>query len=158
MDTVVEYTKMKWVLGAGLMVLVSGFFSFVEFRYAISGKKTEAQLVDAKQVVTRGRWGRKRSFLHVVYRFNDGDMGERTGMDDVSSNWPIGNTPVVAVQYIPGATGWSRLSGNRRDWAVIVFGLSLCGVGWAGYMLYRTVNTPIRATTDRNRRVKYYER
>lgn len=153
-----EVARFKWMLGAGLMFLVSGCFSVGELRYAVSGTTTDAQLLEVKEVVSRGRWGRQYTNLSVSYHFTDTAGGERTEKDLVPDDWPIASTPTIAVQYIPGKPEWSRLSGNRRDWALIVFGLSLCGVGWFGVMVYRAVNNPIPRSTNRNRRVRYDER
>jgi hypothetical protein len=55
MDTDNEVAKFKWMLGAGLMFLVSGCFSVSELRYAVSGTTTDAQLLEVKEVTSRGR-------------------------------------------------------------------------------------------------------
>jgi hypothetical protein len=146
-----EVAKFKWMLGAGLMFLISGCFSVSELRYAVSGTTTDAQLLEVKEVVSRGRWGRRHTNLQVHYQFNDGAGGSRSEADTVSTDWPFASEDTISVQYIPGKAEWSRIAGNRRDWAVIVFGLSLCGVAYLGFQLYQAVNNPI-ARTPRGRR------
>jgi hypothetical protein len=143
MDTDNEVAKFKWMLGAGLMFLVSGCFSVSELRYAVSGTTTDAQLLEVKEVTSRGRWGTQHTNLHVSYQFNDSTGGPRTEIDTVPDDWPIGSGETISVQYIPGKAHWSRIAGNRRDWAVIVFGLSLCGLAYLGFQLHHAVNNPI---------------
>lgn len=82
MDQDNELARFKWLLFAGIMFLISGYYSISELRFAVSGKTIEASLTQVKQTMSTGRRSRPR--LSFEYQFAEADGKTRSERDVVS--------------------------------------------------------------------------
>ncbi len=113
-----EMQKVKWILAAGFVFLVSAFFSFNELRYLIWGKTVETRVQEKRIVENTSRRGGKVEQLRVAYQFEDAG-NRRSEYDMLPTDWPVPDEGNIAVQYIPGDPGSSRLAGHwSRMWVV----------------------------------------
>lgn len=125
------------LVGCGLILFVlSLLFSFSELGYAVSGKSTEAQLVEVREIETSGRRGRSRTMLEVKYKFEDTDGQLRREQVRVNTDFEPKITTseagvtLVAVQFKPGEANASRLAGqDKMIWVYIFIGSTLLLVG-----------------------------
>jgi hypothetical protein len=120
-----EVWKLKALLVAVVVFLISSYYSWYEFRYAVWGQTAQAE-VQRVYVTTEFRrrraWGsnRDKEKLVVEYTFSDATGTQRSERDSVSLNWKPPEEELL-VQYLPGVTGISRLSGNSNQFAVWLF-------------------------------------
>jgi hypothetical protein len=159
----VQAAKMYLFIGALLVFLVSGYYSFNEARYLIFGKTTSAVLMEGAGSLgtlldmPAGRRGRREVVVSVKYAFKDTDGTVRAESDRVSPDWhdehrtdfvPIApshenatitgnNGTAIAVEFIPGTLGSSRLRGNGHLFGTIPFVLStLAVIGFGAWVWY----------------------
>ena len=141
MDMDDELKRLKWLLISGVVFLISAFFSWREMTYAISGKEVDASLVRVYETTERGRRGRTIHKLAVEYEFKGSDGVVRKESDTISVDAPRPAGPTVAVQYLDGEAGRSRLAGNtQKFWLMIFFG-SLAFIGYKIFKLVREAKT-----------------
>ncbi|MGE3316515.1 MAG: DUF3592 domain-containing protein [Planctomycetaceae bacterium] len=132
--------------------VISSYFVWIEFEYAISSLRLEADVERAYETVAVS--GRGRRVLHIDYSFKDAQSGERRiESDEVSLNWPWPNQ-TVDVAYLPGRPGQSRLAENRRYVAILFFAASVIAPAiWIGF-LYREARGAIAEETRNKKRRK----
>ena len=142
MDQDNELARFKWLLFAGIMFLISGYYSISELRFAVSGKTIEASLTQVKQTMSTGRRSRPR--LSFEYQFAEADGKTRSERDVVSVDWPAPTAGTVTIQYIPGVANASRLLGHSNMvWVYVFMGCSVA-MAVSIYLLCRAANEPIR--------------
>lgn len=135
MDMDVEFRRLKWLLIGGLVFVVSAFFSWREIRYAVTGKTADAKLVRAYETIERGRRGRETQKIAVEYQFPDAG-GQRKETDTLSIDEAVPTGPTVAVEYLSGSAGSSRLAGNgQKFWLFVFFG----SLAFAGFKVFQIV-------------------
>lgn len=137
MDMDDEMRRLKWMLAAGVLFLVSAYFSWRELKYVMFGTQTDATLVRVYETTEPGRRGRLREILAVEYQFKEsgGTVRKETDTLQIDTDRPTG--PTVRVQYLDGSVGRSRLSGNtRRIWLLLLFA-SLSFLGFKVFQLIR---------------------
>lgn len=123
MDTENDLARLKWLLIVGVLFLISGFFSWREFKYIVFGTTVDASLVQTYQTEERGRRGRVKQMLVVEYRFTDKDGSARKEKDTISASSPAPTGPLVSIQYLSKSPGSSRLTGHtQRIWMFVFFG------------------------------------
>jgi hypothetical protein len=123
MDMDDEMRRLKWLLLAGLILIVSAFFSWRELKYAVLGSTVDARLVRTYETTEGGRRGRSREKIAVEYEFTDKDGTVRKETDTISTSEPRPAGPTVLVQYRSGSPDASRLSGNsQRIWLLVFLG------------------------------------
>ncbi|MEA2735560.1 MAG: hypothetical protein QOE14_2011 [Humisphaera sp.] len=136
MDADDEARRVKWMLAIGLLFLVSAFFSWREFKYALAGTKTNAEIVRVYETREIARRGRTREKLAIEYQFTDANGVKRKESDTISIDSPPPRGKTVAVQYL-GSPGSSRLVGNGNSiWVIIFFG-ALAFFGFKFFQLVR---------------------
>jgi hypothetical protein len=136
-------------MGALILFLVSGVTSYNEIRYLLFGRTTQAVLMEDSGSVgheVRTRSGGRYSSGYTVniavkYAFKDTDGSLRTASDTVSPEWhtdninkfvdvlpasenfdiPGHNGITFPVQFIPGDSDRSRLSGHNYVWLTLPF-------------------------------------
>jgi hypothetical protein len=137
-----EVARFKWLAVAGLLFLMSGFYSLNELRYAVFAKTVDAAVTGMRETMSTGR--RRQSRIAVEYQFTESGGATRSERDEVSTDWPIPTTGTVAVQYIPGVEKASRLKGHWSWVAVYTFMGCVAWLGFLFYKLSREANEPIR--------------
>lgn len=137
-----ESRSLITMLVAVVFFIVSIFMCFGELRYAVFGAQIDArvvQKVELKQKNSRRRAA--RDMLEVTYSFADGSGPERKEKDLVGADWTFKDEGSVAVQYIPGSPGSSRLAGHDgKFWIVIMLVcMAVCGFfGWRFWKFYKS--------------------
>lgn len=116
MDIDHEVYRFKVALVCGILFLVSTFMSYGELRYMMSGETAQATLIRAYETSRVSRRGGERRTLVVEYQFADANAGGvRKESDRVPTDWPIERAATqIAVEYIPGEPGSSRLHGHSQ--------------------------------------------
>ena len=136
MDTDDEMKRLKWLLIVGLVFLVSAFFSWREMKYMMLGKEADARLVRTYETTERGRRGRTTEKLVVEYEFKGSDGASRKESDKVDIDAPPPAGKTVAIQYLDGSPGSSRLAGNtQKFWLIVFFG----ALAFFAYKIFRLV-------------------
>lgn len=129
------------VLAAGAVFLVSCYYAWHEFRYLLWGQSAKAPISRTFRAQDLRRGGRTVYWLAVEYSFVDAASGQvRAERDDVDLDWPV-DGDVIAVQYIPGEPGSSRLVGHRSLLSVLIVVLSLTAVAGFVYKMHRRLNS-----------------
>lgn len=136
MDMDNEMARFKWLLVAGLVFVVSAFFSWRELKYAVVGKQADAKLVRVYETTESGRRGRRVEKLAVEYQFKEAGGATRKESDTIAADADRPAGPTVAVQYLDGSPGRSRLAGNGQRWWLLVFFGSLA---FAGFKVFQVV-------------------
>ncbi|QDT98225.1 hypothetical protein [Gimesia aquarii] len=154
MDEEEELSKLKWLLIAVVVFLVSGFFSYQELKYAVWSTTTEADVTRTYTTeVSSGRRFRRhrKKVLAVEYTFTDKDGNHHSERDDIPISAPIPG-PKVTIQYFSGVENSSRIKGYSRKLAVWIF-LGCCvWLGYAGFKLYRLASEAVDGKPRRRRR------
>ena len=144
MDQAAELARAKWLLRFAALFLISSCFTFGELYYLAWGKVIDARLVQTRKV-SQGRGGEG---LGVEYSFLDPDSpdgGSRTERDTVSADSILpGAGQLIAVQYIPGKPGSSRLAGHRNMGRVYIFLGLLAVVAFFVVRILREANEPVQ--------------
>lgn len=154
MDEEEELSKLKWLLIAVVVFLVSGFFSYQELKYAVWSTTTEADVTRTYTTeVSSGRRFRRRrkKVLAVEYTFTDKDGSQHSERDKIPISAPTPG-PKVTIQYFTGVENSSRIKGYSRKLAVWIF-LGCCvWLGYAGFKLYRLASEAVDGKPRRRRR------
>jgi hypothetical protein len=143
MDKDVEYSKLKWLLIAGVGFIVSGFISMTELRYAVFGKTVDAKVSEIRQKTVTGRRGSSHVEMSFDYHFPDADGKIRNEKDDVPEGWPRPADGTIPVQYIPGVEKASRLSGHSNLVAVYIFLVCTIVLGYVWFRFSKLANEPM---------------
>src|SRR5579872_3031961 len=96
-----------------LLLVVSTYLAWWELRFFVQGRTTEATVDRVEDIRLRtGLFG--GSYRDVHYSFLDADTNRlRSERDELPASWPRpGET--VRVEFVPGATGGSRVAGHRH--------------------------------------------
>lgn len=142
-----EVTKFKWLLGAGMIFLISAYFSLNELRYAVFARTVEARVTNVRETQSVGR--RREPRLSIEYNFTEAGGATRSERDTVPVDWPVSSDGTIQIQYIPGVANASRLSGRGSWIAVAMFLASLIAIGVLLYKLHLEAHAPVRPRTRR---------
>jgi len=130
------------IIGAIIAVIVTGILSWEEVRFMTSAAKVDASLVSARLEQDKGRFS-SRTIYRVEYLFTDESDGSRRRESfKMPEDWAPpaagadGNT-IIPVEYIPGSKDQSRLSGERRYVAPILFALAIVVASLWGWQTWR---------------------
>lgn len=137
--------NLKMFLGLIVASLVFGYYSVIEFRYMASGQKADASVVDAHETVVMGTKGRRRTKLQVEYAFADGAT-QRQESDTTAIEEPITAGSTVAIEFLPGVAGRSRLVSNRSMIMVYLFAGCALFLVFAGVSLAQEAKKPKTST------------
>jgi hypothetical protein len=151
MDQDDELKRFKWLLFAGLLFLITGYFSYKELKYAIWGHSVDAQVTEIKKWVRTSRRS-ESPMIDLTYSYKEADGTGRSGMDSVNESWVQGDLTTVRIQYFAGVEGSSRIKASERLMPVYVF---LAAVLWLAYSIFKLVreaNTPIARGPGRRAR------
>jgi hypothetical protein len=152
MDRDEELARFKFLLGAAVVFLISGYFAYGELKFALLGKTAEATVIrtfNTKEMRSRGR---SRELLVVEYQFIEANGTARSERDDVPAGWPLPTTGKVLVQYLPGMADSSRLEGHRSLVSVFVFLAALAGLTFFIVKLWREASAAVSETRGKKKR------
>ena len=142
MDQDDELKRFKWLLCAGLLFLITGYFSLKEAKYAIWGHSVDAQVTEFKKWIRTGRRS-DSPMIDVTYTYKEADGTIRSGTDSVNQSWVQGDLQTVKIQYIAGGEGSSRIKASERLMPVYFFAAAVLWLAYAIFKLVREANTPI---------------
>ncbi|MCC7421543.1 MAG: hypothetical protein IT428_14760 [Planctomycetaceae bacterium] len=131
-----ESGNFKMFLGLIVASLVFGYYSLIEFRYLAFGQKADAAVVSAHETVVMGTKGRRKTKLQVDYSFADG-AAPRQESDTTAIDAPITAGSTVAIEFLPGVAGRSRLVSNRNMIMVYLFAGVVLFLGFQGFSLFQ---------------------
>ena len=137
MDTEDETTKLKFLLFTILAFLVSGFFAYMELKYATGGKTAEATVDRIGE--TRGRRGRTTTVAYYHYRDEAGNL--RNGSAPLDRDFSPSAGDTIAVEYLDDT---SRPAGQRNTVALVVFFGCLLALAVGGFLFWRHVREATR--------------
>jgi len=158
MDEESELRKLKWLLAALAVFLLTGWFAVGELRYAAFGDTAEATITESRESERGGRRGRTHTVRIVRYAFQDADGTTRTETDEVSPDWapPAGGSldagEKVAVQYLSGVPDKSRLAGHSHSLPVAIFLACLAVILGFAVWLWRHARQAVHGGPARRRR------
>lgn len=132
----------KALLYAGVLFLMSAYFSFVEFKFLLWGQTATADVTSVREVQGSRK---KRPYRVVEYRFTEADGAARSERDDVPTDYPAAEGSTITVQYLPGVADSSRLEGTAKMMWVYIFCGALAWVIWSVFSLYREAQQPGRS-------------
>jgi len=120
-------------LSCCLLLLAAGllFYSLVmtwqELKYYLFGKTCNAEFLSSYVIDVADQRGRTHQVRLVNYRFMDNKI-LRHETARVEPSWLVPAGPTVAVQYIPGVRGRSRVDTNHDwMWVVVFIGCLILG-------------------------------
>ncbi len=119
-----ESVKLRFALVLFVFFLISGWYSFQELRYLLSARVAEATVdrveIREERVYRRRYRSGTRQFQLVTVHFAGGNQGA----ESLTLRLPMGHQyhpqQTLKVQYIPGETDMTRLSGSG-NWISVVF-------------------------------------
>jgi hypothetical protein len=133
-----EIARGKWLLVAGAFFLASIVVCYGEIMYLMTGKDVQATVASAKLYRNVNT---DRKVLTIEYEFTDAENNHRKRTDNVDPAWEAkiqgGKVP---VRYRPGKDGSARLAGEVNWFGPIFLGVSLLGLGYAGFLLWKEAN------------------
>jgi hypothetical protein len=150
MDADSEVRRAGWLLLSFVALLASCCISFHELTYFVRGRQANGTVTKSYETVLRGRYGFERGRVRTVeYTFNEPDGTRRSGSDSVPLDWPV--TTTMAIQYMPGADGQSRLAGHANAGGVALFVGMCCLVAFFLYRLFREASEATRPARARRK-------
>jgi hypothetical protein len=138
-----ELAKFKRILLAGVVFLISAYYSYQEIKFAIWGATAEATVTRTFETKVK-----RRQLLAVEYKFSDEDGKRYSERDDVPIDWPV-PASVVTVQYLPGVDDSSRLEGHSSSAAVWIFLACSAWLAFSGYKIYKEASEAVHGTKRR---------
>ena len=92
-----------------ILLVVSGFLSYQEFKYALWGRTADAEIIKVKETPF-GSGPRRRPLMAVHYRWKDKNDGDREDelLRDSKFGDAVGHT--IRIDYLPGVKQ-SRIAG-----------------------------------------------
>jgi hypothetical protein len=139
-----------------ILFLISTYFSWKEFQYALYSRRAEARVERTFETVDGSR--RERKKLQINYAFEDASTGAtRNESDLIPLHW---ERPVRAVDiaYLPSVPGASRVRENRSYIAPLFFAGCLIAGGIALAFLYREARMAEQEAARNERRDKRHDR
>jgi hypothetical protein len=118
-------------LSFALFLVLSSVAIYFDVEYRWLGREAEATVTKA---VMAG------DGVRVEYRFTDADGTPRTGTDSAKAGWDVPPGETIAIQYLPGPEGSSRLSEPRSSGQWIPY---VVFVG-SGLLLLLTIGLAVR--------------
>lgn len=120
MDIENERLKLKLLLVAAVLFLVSIYFSYGELKYALRGSVVQGDVARTYRTTVYTKWDSHEKLV-IEYRFVDADGESRKGADTLALDWPVPANGKVMVEYMGDQC---RLVGNnRRAWVWFFFAM-----------------------------------
>lgn len=135
-----EALNAKLMLVALVVFVMSGCYSWNEFRYAIWGRTTEAEVASARVEQFRGR---RRTYEKLVVRYafdEEGGMRRQESMKlPPDTAPPVGTVP---IRYVAGRAGMSRHVNDFAWLPVTIFVAALIAAGIFVLKMHHLANRP----------------
>jgi hypothetical protein len=134
-----------WKFIAGIVAIIafviSTFYAWMELKYATAGKTAQGTIdrVTDMYSVRRRTAGQRGRTVH--YHFRDASGEVRRDSDGVPLDWVRPPSGKVTIEYLDDT---SRLAGNRKTGALVVFFGSLAMLGVGGFLFWRHVREATR--------------
>ena len=142
MDMEHETARLKIMGIVALVFVITLYFSWKEFKYALFGKVAPATVSRQTPYEERKRYGRKVPMIKVEYSFTDSAGNFRSDVDSVTPDFPLPAANATGqglkIQYLATA---SRLSGHSSIVAPIIFFVTLGLIVWQGWKIWRQANS-----------------
>jgi hypothetical protein len=155
-----EGIKFRFATALFVMFLISGYYSYQEFRYLLGGRTVDATVdqveMRSEQVHRRRRFtSRTRHYQQVMVHFSNGEAVSESRTFRLPTYQPVHPEQTLAIQYLPGQSDMIRLSGSTNWLSVLFFVGSL--VAFAGMIVWAGMeaNRPYgNARVDADRAVR----
>ncbi|MEK6700669.1 MAG: hypothetical protein AABZ53_00255 [Planctomycetota bacterium] len=134
--------KIRLIMGAVALLLISAYACFTELRYLVAAKHAQAKIVSVQS-----------SMGEIRYEFNDEAMTRilvedqfgrivptsslRSETDSIPSGQSFSQTGTVDIDYLAGSPQFSRVKGNAKLWLCAPFLVLLVVVGVLGVRFWR---------------------
>lgn len=152
----IEGIQFRFAIALFVLFLISGYYSWQEFRYILSGRVVDAT-VDQVEVrserVYRRRFGSTtRNYHYATVHFPAGDNVVESRTFRLSGYHHLQPQQTLGIQYLPGQSDMTRLKGSTNWLSVLFFLGSLTAfagmIVWAGLEANRPYGNA-RVDTDR---------
>jgi hypothetical protein len=120
-----ELGKLKLLMAALMVWLVSGFFVYEELIYLVLGKDATATVTNVQPMTRRSRSG-DHHYLKVDFSFTEANGTQRIGEDNMSTDWVPPSSNTLTVRYTPGISGRARIAGNVKWFGIALFVAAMC--------------------------------
>jgi flagellar basal body-associated protein FliL len=124
-----EAGLLKLLIVAIVVFLISACFSWSELVFLAFSRPAEAEVTKVAQVrdpnwlIRRGN----RAVTQVEFTFTESDGTQRKGSDILPRDWDGPRQGPIAIRYIPGKDGSTRLAGHVK-WTPLVIVVVTIGV------------------------------
>ena len=146
-DADAERGRAMWMLVAIIAFMISAWNSWLELRYAVSGRVATADVTRADRHSEPGR-RRSREFLRVEVTYpSEGQPRQAVLQTPLDARIAAGQQ--VEVEYLPGANDRVRLRGEHEFVWMAVF---LASSAWIGGSILRIAAEAGRPPKRRRRR------
>lgn len=119
-----EERQVMWIIYVIVALLVGGFATCHEAKYAIWGRTADARIIRAQQErfkVGDSAFDKEYVNKYVIhYQWTDEDDGERKDKMVMYEGWQPPPDQIIEIDYLPGVMD-SRLAGDRELGGPIMF-------------------------------------
>jgi hypothetical protein len=141
MDQENELAKMKFLLVAVVFFLISCFYTYREFKYALLGTVVEAKVTEVYDEKIRGRFGRDLGSRALMdYEFVDKATNRRkdtVALSDDLARTVLEKQGKLQIIYLGGKDGSSRPVGQVSWLWLLIFFASLIGVVFFAWKMHK---------------------
>ncbi len=120
-----EGFKLRLAILAVVVFVISGWFTYQEFRYALWGRTAEATVTHVEhrqeRVYRRRRTPSTRNVTLIALQFPGPDNASHQAELTQSGTLSVQPQQKLSVQYLPGDADMVRLSGQQNWFAVVFF-------------------------------------
>jgi hypothetical protein len=140
MDAEDEAWKFKALLVVALIFVVSAFLSYVELKYMMAGRTTDATVEKVAEYASR-----RGGYRTVYYNYRDPAGNLRHGSDTLGRFDDAPETgDTVVIDHLDDA---SRLHGHRQGGALMIFFGSLFALVVGGVLFWRHIEQAVKPTS-----------
>lgn len=152
-----EGFKLRLAIAVVVIFLISGWYSFQELRYTISGRTVAATVTNVEhrqERVYRRRFGHTmRDITAITVQFSNANNTPQTAVMTQSGVSAVQPQQQMQVQFIPGEYETVRLAGQQNWVAVLFFFGGLAAMAgtlvWVGMEANRPFGPSHIASDDR---------
>lgn len=139
----------------GLVFLVMGsYFSYVEITYLLLGKETMGTVTKVTDFTRRHR-GHEQRYRQVEFNFAEPNGTQRSGEDNMSTDWTPPSNGVVKVQYTRGVDGRARLAGTVKWTGFVLLAIALALILFVAVRLWLEARAAYRPRKKKKKRLHY---
>jgi hypothetical protein len=148
-----QRNKVWLMIGSLLLIVIGGYFSFVEVSYVLLGKETTGAVTKVSDVTRRHR-GHEQTYREVEFTFAEPNGAQRTGEDTMETTWTPPSNGFIKVQYTPGINGRARLAGNAKWRGFVILAVGMVVFLFASVWLWLGARQAYRPR-EKKKRVRY---